>query len=200
MKPIIWLLGLLALAMVSTVTLVWSGAYDVAAGEPHWPLTAYVLKAVRERSIAMRASGIVVPDLDDGSLIRNGAGNYDAMCAGCHLWPGVERTELSDGLNPAPPNLSRHRIVNPAAAFWAVKHGIKMAGMPAWGKSMDDESIWGMVAFFQRLPDMSEVRYRELVESSAGHTHGPASSETHDGNEDAPTHVHADGSAHEHTN
>lgn len=65
-----------------------------------------------------------------------------------------------------------------------------MSGMPAWGKSMDDESIWGMVAFLRLLPDMSEARYREWVDSSEGHVHEPA--------EKAPVHAHADGSSHEH--
>ena len=49
-----------------------------------------------------------------------------------------------------------------------------MTGMPAWGKSMDDESIWGMVAFLQRLPGMPADQYHELVEASEGHTHGAA--------------------------
>ena len=208
MKTIIWLLGLLILVAIGTGAFIWSGAYNIAADEPHWPVTEWLMDAARERSIAAQASGIVVPALDDESLIQTGAGNYDAMCVGCHLQPGVERTELSDGLFPSPPNLGRDRIDDPAEAFWVIKHGIKMSGMPAWGKSMDDESIWGMVAFLQQLPDMSEARYRELVESSEGHVHGPAESaaDDHDGaaagaqDEHAATHVHADGSTHEHKN
>ena len=95
---------------------------------------------------------------------------------------------------------------SPAAAFWIIKHGIKMSGMPAWGKSMDDESIWSMVAFLQQLPDMSEIRYHELVESSEGHTHGSGDHEVNVGDANAagmedehtPVHVHEDGTAHEH--
>jgi mono/diheme cytochrome c family protein len=179
MKAIIWVLGLLVLVVLGTAVFIWSGAYNIAADEPHWPLTEYAMETVRERSIAARASVVVVPDLVDEAMIQSGAGNYDAMCVGCHLQPGVQRTELSNGLFPAPPNLSRRRIDDPAAAFWVIKHGMKMSGMPAWGKSMDDESIWGMVAFLQRLPDMSQERYEKLLEASAGHQHG--------GTESAPT-------------
>ena len=204
MKSIVWLLGLLVLVGVGAGAFIWSGAYDIAADEPHWPLTAWVMNTTRERSIAARASGIVVPDLNDESQIRTGAGNYDAMCAGCHLQPGVDRSELSNGLYPTPPNLSRRRFDDPAAAFWAIKHGIKMTGMPAWGKSMDDEFIWGMVAFLQQLPKLSEAQYSELVESSGGHSHSKDESEAdaaeaadaHD--EKAATHTHADETPHEH--
>jgi len=174
MRTIIWLLGLLALIVAGKAAFIWSGAYNIAADEPHWTITERVMETVRDRSIAARASGILVPDLDDEASIRAGAGNYNAMCTGCHLKPGLEKTEQSDGLYPAPPDLARNRIDDPAVAFWVIKHGIKMSGMPAWGKSMEDEYIWGMVAFLRQLPDMSQDRYVELVEASGGHAHGAA--------------------------
>jgi mono/diheme cytochrome c family protein len=183
MKQIIWLAGLLALAAVGTGAFVWSGAYNIAADDPHWPLTERVIETARDRSIEGRLSGIVVPNLDDESLIRAGAGNYDAMCAGCHLEPGEDHSELSTGLYPSPPNLVRDGNDDPAEAFWIIKHGIKMTGMPAWGKSMDDGSIWGMVAFLQQLPEMSVDQYHELVEASEGHSHGSGEAHVHDDDE-----------------
>lgn len=132
------------------------------------------------------SAAIEAPDLEDAARIRRGSGNYDSMCAGCHLKPGVEQSELSAGRNPAPPNLSRRTLTNPAAAFWTIRHGIKMTGMPAWGKHMDEDSIWDLVAFLRRLPSMTPPEYRELVESSGGHSH------------EGETHVHEDGSSHPH--
>ncbi len=197
MKSIIWSLGLLVLVAVGATVLVWSGAYNIAADQPHWSLTEDLMETVRDRSIVARLSGITAPDLGDESLIRVGAGNYDAMCVGCHLQPGEDHSELSVGLYPAPPNLSRDKAEDPVEAFWIIKHGIKMSGMPAWGKSMEDEYIWGMVAFLQRLPGMSADQYHELVEASEGHTHGHADTDdTHD--EGATIHAHPDGSQHEH--
>ena len=174
MKKIIWLLGALLLIGVVKAAIVWSGAYNIAADEPHWRVTERVIETLRNRSIAARSSDIAVPELDDESLIRGGAGNYDAMCTGCHLKPGVESTEPSKGLYPAPPDLTRKRVEDPAAAFWTIKHGVKMTGMPAWGKSMEDEYIWGMVAFLRKLPDLSPEQYDGLVEASGGHQHGAA--------------------------
>jgi mono/diheme cytochrome c family protein len=187
MKPLAWLLGMLVLIAAGAGLFVWSGAYNIAADEPHWQLTEDMLETVRERSIEARLGGIPVPDLDDESLIRAGAGNYDAMCAECHLEPGEDRSELSVGLYPAPPDLAREGVHDPAEAFWIIKHGIKMTGMPAWGKSMDDGSIWGMVAFLRQVPGMTEARYDELVESSGGHSHGPGEE-----------HAHSDDEHHEH--
>ena len=161
--------------------IVYSGVIDVGADEPHSPAVLALLETARERSIAVRASRLQVPDLDDEALVRSGAGNYDSMCIGCHLAPGVGETELSQNLYPAPPNLAeRGTGDNPAAAFWVIKHGIKATGMPAWGKSMDDQYIWGMVAFLQRLPQLDARQYRGLVAASDGHQHGGGETEMHD--------------------
>jgi len=211
MKPIYWLLGLvvvLVLIVAGAGGFIWSGAYNIAADDPHWALTERLMDTARDRSIAAQASDVVVPALDDESMIRSGAGNYDAMCAGCHLQPSVERTETSAGLYPAPPNLTRRRTQDAARAFWVIKHGIKMSGMPAWGRSMEDGPIWGMVAFLRQLPDLSPESYRELVAASGGHSHGGQEDEPNDDGkepvdaheEDTKTHVHDDGSQHEHKN
>lgn len=140
-------------------TAVLAGAYfgvvNVGADDPHFPAVYAFLKMARDRSIEVRSRDIEVPNLDDQALIRAGAGNYNAMCVGCHLAPGMAETELSQSLYPAPPNLAKIGVDgNPSAAFWVIKHGIKATGMPAWGKSMGDEYIWGMVAFIDQLPTM----------------------------------------------
>jgi mono/diheme cytochrome c family protein len=175
-KVTLWIGGLVALVLAIAIAYIGAGAYDVAADVPHWTLTQFVLERVRNRSIGRRSAGIEVPTLDDATLVASGAGNYDAMCAGCHLKPGVESTEMSRGLYPAPPSLVEQPLENPAAAFWVIKHGIKMTGMPAWGKSMDDKYVWGVVAFLNELPGMTADRYRELVEASGGHLHGGSES------------------------
>jgi hypothetical protein len=94
------------------------------------------------------------------------------MCTGCHLAPGMAPTELSKGLYPAPPALARATGGNPSHHFWVIKHGVKASGMPAWGGSMDDEYIWGLVAFLQVLPTLTPAQYQAMVASSGGHAHG----------------------------
>ena len=104
----------------------------------------------------MRARDIEVPPLGSAEQMRSGAGNYAAMCVGCHLAPGVAPTELSQGLYPAPPALAEAtRDGDPAATFWVIKHGLKSTGMPAWGRFMEDHYIWSLVAFVEQLPSLT---------------------------------------------
>ncbi len=139
-----------------------SGVYDMGADAPHWPVTYRLMNTVRDRSIAHASADIAVPGLSNHDQVLKGAGQYAAMCAGCHLSPGVPNSEVRAGLYPQPPNLSAVRIP-PAQAFWAIKHGIKMSAMPAWGSSHDDATIWSMVSFLQTLPTLSAEQYRKIV-------------------------------------
>ncbi|PTR29930.1 cbb3-type cytochrome c oxidase subunit III [Luteibacter sp. OK325] len=159
------------LATVASVTVVgtlgaaafvYSGAYNIGADDPHSKATYAVLEVLRKRSIHAHASAITVPDLSDPQLILKGAGQYAAMCTECHLKPGQKDSELRPGLYPQPPNLSQTRV-DPAQAFWVIKHGIKMSAMPAWGGSHDDMTIWSMVAFLQKLPELTPASYKAMV-------------------------------------
>ena len=144
------------------VAFVYFGAFDVAADVPHSRPMLALMNASRSRSIEVRSRGIQVPNLDDPQLVLKGAGQYAAMCTNCHLAPGMENSEMRPGLYPQPQDLSKVRV-GPREAFWIIKHGLKMSAMPAWGASHDDETIWSMVAFVQKLPDMSPEQYREIV-------------------------------------
>ena len=189
--------------LVLGFALVGFGFYNVAADDPHTRPFYWLLENVRDRSIAARAGELSAPaDLDARERIVQGAGNYDAMCTGCHLKPGTGPTELSRGLYPAPPDLTL-AAPDPARAFWVVKHGVKASGMPAWGVSMDDAYIWNMVAFLQVLPSLDAAAYAAMVERSGGHAHGGGETDGHAQVHAAPapaqtTHVHGDGAIHVH--
>jgi mono/diheme cytochrome c family protein len=163
---------------------------------PHNRVTDWLIDNLRDRSIAVRARSIEVPgDLADRKRISAGAGLYTEMCSGCHLAPGMDKTELSQGLYPEAPELSRASDHSPAQQFWIIKHGVKLTAMPAWGNTHDDRLIWDMVAFVQQLPKLTPAQYQEMVESAPDHhqlmedMHEPQSAP----HEHAGPHSHADG-------
>ena len=121
------LVGGALLAVIGGASLlVYAGIYNVAADIPHTQPIFWLMTTVRERSIAVRAAGAVVPsDLADPKRIAAGAGQYAEMCSGCHLAPGMKRTEISQGLYPRAPELRRGSRLTPAEEFWVVKHGLR---------------------------------------------------------------------------
>lgn len=151
---------------------IYFGLINPGADVPHSPIVYKLIETARDRAITVHAKDLTVPALNDPMMIKQGAGNYAAMCTSCHLSPGVEKSEMSEGLYPKPPNLFKIGASNPARAFWVIKHGVKASGMPAWGHNMGDEYIWNMVAFLQQLPKLTPEQYQTLVAESGGHSHG----------------------------
>jgi mono/diheme cytochrome c family protein len=180
-----------------------SGMVNVAADEPHSDIVFNFLAQARESAVARAAADITVPaDLGDSERVRRGAGNYAAMCAGCHLSPSENDSEIRSGLYPVPPDLTREReshdtggahaaalLPNAATDFWVIKHGIKASGMAAWGRGgMTDENIWDLVAFIDTLPRMGVAEYRAWVASSDGHAHGAVGMDSHGETGTSPSH------------
>lgn len=172
------IVGLLGVVMLAGY--LYSGLYPIGADTPHNKLTFWVLETLRENSVARAAKAIQVPaDLGTPSRLLAGGPDYNEMCSGCHLRPGRTQSDFTQGLYPSPPNLSRLEEGEEDIAqrrkehFWIIKHGIKASGMPAWGPTHDDERIWNMVAFLERLPELTPEQYQILTardeEDGGGH-------------------------------
>ena len=162
MKTLSIVLTTLAALGVVCILFIYSGFYNMGADAHHWTLTSQVIGTLRDRSIATHSQDIQPPALGDSNQVLKGAGQYAAMCVGCHLAPGMKDSELRPGLYPTPPNLSQTHI-DAKEAFWIIKHGIKMSAMPAWGSSHDDATIWSLVAFLQKLPALNASQYKAIV-------------------------------------
>src|SRR6476469_8862030 len=162
--------GALLVLIGATAVGIYSGLYNIAADVPHTQPLYWLLETIRERSVEARARDIIVPaDLNDPTRISKGAGQYADMCSGCHLAPGMKRTEISQGLYPRAPELRRKTTLTPAEQFWVVKEGIKITGMPAWGVTHDDDLLWDVVAFVRKLPELTKEQYETLVENAPKH-------------------------------
>ncbi|SDY07524.1 cytochrome c [Nitrosomonas sp. Nm33] len=150
-----------------------SGAYNIAATDKHWAITEKLISWVRDSSIKARAKEMEVPVLDDPVMVEKGFKQYHAMCTECHLSPGKKPTALAIGLYPQAPLFYERAPVTDEGEksslskkyFWAIKNGIKMTAMPAWGPTHNDETIWTITAFLQKLHGMTAERYAALVDA-----------------------------------
>lgn len=163
----LWALLLIVVILVGgALVYIYSGAYNIAATDPHNPVVRWALDTTAVRSVKSHADGIVVPP-DLTAKIEAGAMHYKDTCAMCHGAPGAKAGEIAQGLKPAPPELSEEaKMWSPEEVFWIVKNGMKMTGMPAWGPTHSDEELWEIVAFVEAMPVMSPEEYRGLTEQA----------------------------------
>ncbi len=181
----------------------WSGAYNIAATEPHWGITSSFIEMLRDRSIEVRSEDIGGPARGALDFGNAAVSHYHEMCRYCHGAPGYRASEYAEGLYPSPPDMTTGHIQEEwgdGAIFWIAKHGIKMTGMPAFGPTHTDEDLWELVALVDRIPEMSQVRYQRLVREAAsemkaenGHTHGGTQEKE---SEDAQGHGHGETDSH----
>jgi mono/diheme cytochrome c family protein/cytochrome c2 len=160
MRTLISLLSLAVLAAFAGALAVQLGAYNVAATEPHLRPTFWLLDHGMRRSVWQRARNITPPPLGDPAQVDRGFALYQAHCVQCHGAPGVAPEPFALGLMPLPTSLVHTGRNWPAReVYWAVKHGIKMTGMPAWEFRMSEPDLWAVVAFVERLPLLTPADY-----------------------------------------
>jgi mono/diheme cytochrome c family protein len=166
----------LAVLVAGVAALVWSGIPDVAASPTRTSSLDRVLAAASTRSIRRHAAQLSTPAAPNDSVLE-GAAHYAEMCVTCHGAPGVERDDIGKGLYPVPPHLdSVARNWSNRDLFWIVKHGIRMTGMPASGRTHTDSQVSAIVAFVRLLHGMTPSQYRQLTDSAkalaeASHEH-----------------------------
>jgi mono/diheme cytochrome c family protein len=164
--------GFVLVLAVGALVFISAGTYNVAATTPHTALARWLMNTTQERSVAARADEVPPQPPVDSAMLRHGFEEYREMCVTCHGAPGVERGALGKGINPEPPDLAKESAEwSDRELFWITKHGIKMAGMPAFGAAHSDEELWGIVAFVRRLESMSAEEYRRLASEGEMQAH-----------------------------
>ena len=178
MKTFGRLIAVVVLLILAGLGFIYSGFYDVAADTEHTNPVQWALRTTQEHAVERRAEQVRPPDWlahPDPAVLRKGLVHYQEMCVTCHGAPGVPVSEIGMGLNPDPPELTRHGD-ELGENFWIIKHGIKMTGMPSFGMTHEDDEIWAIVAFLQTMPKLTEEQYHQMVEEAeaaepAGHEH-----------------------------
>ncbi len=169
MKYIIRTLIVIAVVAAAGLIFLYSGTYNISAMVPHNKITLWMIHRLTDNSEEHYSKNIVAPNLNDSSMVMTGFLHYREMCQTCHGAPGIERSEIGKGLYPHPPNLAHSaKEMPPSMLFWITKNGIKMTGMPAFGKTHTDDKIWDIVAFLEKLPNMTKEQYQLLDDATKG--------------------------------
>jgi len=177
--------------LAGIIGVVESGIFNVAAINRDNQVMAWLLHTTMERSVERRAQNVAIPEINNHEMRLAGLSDYVEMCAQCHGEPGEPPGILAQGLNPAPPDFE-HLTEDATAAemFWIISNGIRMTGMPAFGKTHQADEIWPVVAFLQSAKEMTATDYTRMKKEAEGygHHHEEAQHHQHDHDDDHLTH------------
>jgi mono/diheme cytochrome c family protein len=78
---------------------------------------------------------------------------YTGSCANCHGLGGRAPTDIGRWMYPRSPDLGSPAVQqwSDAELFWIIKHGIRLSGMPGFGKIHSDEQIQHLVHYVRTL-------------------------------------------------
>lgn len=171
------LITLLILGAIGAAIIL-GGLYPVAASSHHSPPVRWAITEAREHGVQRSAAGLTAPNFTPAD-IHEGGSHFKGMCQECHGGPGAEPEEFAGGMNPHPPNLARAAgDLSVEQVFWIAKNGLRMTGMPAFGKTDEDEELWKVAAFVKQLPKFPASEYASLPNAHE-EEHGAAEGHHH---------------------
>jgi thiosulfate dehydrogenase len=95
---------------------------------------------------------------DDTSML-GGLSVFKQNCAICHSIPGKPRSAISQGMFPSPPQFfeKKDMVVNvpEGVTYWEVTHGIRLSGMPGFGKTLSDIERWQVTTLLAHVDKLS---------------------------------------------
>lgn len=92
--------------------------------------------------------------LTEGNLLM-GVHLFAQNCAVCHgsAKGSASPSPIAKGLYQKPPQLATDGVEDDpeGVSFWKIKHGIRLTGMPSFGRSLDDTQIWTLALFLRHM-------------------------------------------------
>ena len=124
------------------------GHPPVATADKPFPFEAQIVQVPLNARIDREMQKAPFPDSDEVNL--DGAMVYKDQCATCHGVPGEDVAFATHMFPVAPQLFKKHAKGNVVGVsddevgetYWKVKNGIRLTGMPAFGKVLTDEEMW----------------------------------------------------------
>jgi mono/diheme cytochrome c family protein len=106
--------------------------------------------------LVQRASRAALPTepTNRTASIQEGNTLFGTECSECHGNSGRKPTDSGRWMYPRAADLASTEVqrYSDRELFWVVKNGVRLSGMPAFGRVESDEHIWNLVHYVRTLP------------------------------------------------
>jgi mono/diheme cytochrome c family protein len=132
------------------------GFYQINIDALHEPGHLETAIATRAKHILVHRSsrdGIPPGPTDLPASIEEGDKLFGTECAACHGLDGQTPTDAGRWMYPRATDLTSSEVqqYSDRELFWIVKNGIRLSGMPAFGRVESDEHIWDLSNYVRTL-------------------------------------------------
>ena len=148
----------LILALAAGWFWVWHFAGGFSARERPSSLETFFATQARRLAVPANAKQLRNPVPYSPEVLEDARAHWADHCAFCHGNDGKGDTEAGRNLYPKPPDMRALSTQSrtDGELYFTINRGVRLTGMPAWGKpGDDDEDSWRLVYFIRHLPKMT---------------------------------------------
>lgn len=110
----------------------------------------------------------------DANLIE-GMKLYQTNCSSCHGDVRQEDSMFAEALYPRAPQFMKDSPDMPDNQnFYIIEHGVRLSGMPAWGKILNEQQVWLLTTFLShmdKLPPQVTAQWKAMAQANAEQGH-----------------------------
>ena len=144
-------------AIIGLILLAFMAALAAAASE--FSLSALPEPGRVETYLATKAKHYLVqkgsrrssppPPADIQASVKEGDDLFGTECAACHGMRGDDATDAGRWMYARAAGLTSREVqsYSDCELFWVIRNGIRLSGMPAFGRVETDEHIWDLVRY-----------------------------------------------------
>lgn len=143
--------GIVVAFLALAVTLILS--FDLSA-LPEPGTTETALATTAKRFLVARASRSVPAEPDNlPTSTAEGQKRFGVECSMCHGLSGRTSTDAGRWMYPRAADLGSDQVqrYSNQELFWIIRNGIRLSGMPAFGRVETDQHIWDLVHYIRTL-------------------------------------------------
>lgn len=182
--------------MVALVVLALGGAayaavsiwrHGFSARENPTRVEVFLARHARRIATPVGAKGLKNPYQGTTESLAAAREHFVEHCSTCHGLDGRGDTPIGRNLYPKVLNMTdaETQRLTDGELFYIISNGVRFTGMPAWGSEDSPQSIWELVAFIRRMPQLtpeelklmqglaSEPESEGKGDTSKPHTHAP---------------------------
>lgn len=176
-KPILWVAVIFIFLAGVIGSLIYVRQHGFSARAQPSSLEAMIARNVRRLAIPGNDRDLKSPITMTESLMSEAREHFVAHCSSCHGFNGRGETTIGRNLYPKAPNMTEAdtQKLTDGELYYIISNGIRFTGMPAWGNEDSPESIWALVAFIRKLPQLSPEGVKQLQEMAEGSSEPEAS-------------------------